>query len=205
DPKVWSALFSWWAVHALGRVVSESEAEQRSRGWIDEWLLGRSIADTLRGMGLDDGSAAHAIAAIKLLTTHRGWFAEQSGATRRVYLYLESWLRDDEVLEFLQVNRYDGVLWFNKETFQELVWWMFALAVIEISARSRGTQARAAKEIAQAYAVVERLQKAEEESGFKVEMLLAVARQLDAPKARPRRSTPTKPQQRIKSGKESDA
>lgn len=47
-----------------------------------------------------------------------------------------SWLKDGEVQRFLQVNRYLGVLWFNHESFGQLLGWMLSLAAVEISANS---------------------------------------------------------------------
>jgi len=38
----------------------------------------------------------------------------------RAYQVLQSLLRDNEVQRFLQVNRYQDVLWFNGEAFEEL-------------------------------------------------------------------------------------
>jgi hypothetical protein len=188
-PSVWGTLFGWWAVHALGQMAEDADTGLRSRSWIDEWLLGRGIADALRGMGLDEASAWHAVNVVKLLILHQGWLAQQSGTIRRASAFLESWLRDDEILEFIKVNRYEGVLWFNKESFEELLWWMFALAAIESAASPSATPARISKSVRFAFQVVESLQRAEAESNYKIEMLLGAARKLDTPKARTRRPT----------------
>jgi hypothetical protein len=89
---------------------------------------------------------------------------------------LESWLKDDEVQQFLQVNRYRGVLWFNKEAFEQLLWWMLVVAVVTISADPLRSTAEVSQEIVTAYDIVRKLQQAEEESGYQVEKLLEAAR-----------------------------
>ncbi|MDE3089156.1 MAG: alpha-amylase [Chloroflexota bacterium] len=178
DVALWGALLGWLFTHALGQAVDAASGEQ-SRAWIDEWLLGKVIAETLRGLGLDDATAWHAIAAIKLFIGHpRPFEAKQAVSV------LEAWLNDEAVQQFLRVNRYDNVLWFNKEACDQLVAWMFALAVVEITAAPRRTHAAVAKEIRAHYAIVGKLRRAEAESKYQLDALLAAARRIDAPKQR---------------------
>jgi len=169
-------LLGWLFTHALGKAVSEEGFEQRSRSWMDEWLLGRIVASALQDFGLEEGAAWRAVAAIKLLITHQRWFEVQAPIERRAYVVLESWLRDEDVQRFLQVNRYRDILWFNKEAFEELLCWMLLLAVVTINADPSHTEAEAAREIAACYDLIERLQRAEEESGYQVGRLLEAAR-----------------------------
>ena len=121
--------------------MDEANFEQISRSWIDEWLLGKIIAGTLRDLGLDNGTAWWAVTTIKILTSHQRWFEMQTVEKKeRVYRVLESWLKDDEVQQFLQVNRYQDVLWFNKEAFEQLLWWMLLLAVVKSNAYGHGIE-----------------------------------------------------------------
>ena len=65
---------------------------------------------------------------------HQGWYEVEAPKRKLAYTVLVSWLRDNEVQQFLRVNRYGGVLWFNKESFDQLLGWMLVLAAVEISA-----------------------------------------------------------------------
>ncbi len=174
DPAAWPTLLGWLFTHALGKVVDETDFEQISRSWIDEWLLGKIIADALQDLGLDEGAAWQAVTTIKVLTSHQRWFEMQAPKQKgkRAYQVLESWLKDDEVQQFLHVNRYRDVLWFNKETFEQLLWWMLLVAVVAISADPLRPTTEVAQEIAACYDVRKELQRAEEESGYQVETLL---------------------------------
>jgi len=174
DSTAWPTLLGWLFTHALGKIVDETNFEQISRSWIDEWLLGKIIAGALRDLGLDEVAAGQAVTTIKVLTSHQRWLEIQAPKKqgKRAYQVLESWLRDDEVQGFLQVNRYQGVLWFNKEAFEQLLWWMMLLAVIALAADSLRPTAEVAQEIAAAYDVVKQLQRAEEGSEYQVEKLL---------------------------------
>jgi hypothetical protein len=176
DAAAWPTLLGWLFTHALGKAVDEAGFEQVGRSWSDEWLLGKIIAGALRGLGLDEGAAWHAVATINVLTSHQRWFEMQAPQKKRAYRVLESWLRDDEVQRFLQVNRYRGVLWFNKEAFERLRWWMLLAAVVAISADPLCPADEVAPEIVTCYDIIRKLQRAEGESGYRVETLLEVVR-----------------------------
>ena len=169
DPFVWGTLFGWLFTHALGKAVDEPGFEQQSRSWIDEWLLGKIILRTLQGLGLSEEAAQESVTLIKLLASHQRWFEEPDGEGR-TYRVLERLVRDDDVRQFLQVNRYQDLLWFNKETFERLLWWMLAVAAVEVASRKTSG---AAEELLSCRRVVEELLLAEERSGYQVEKLLA--------------------------------
>ena len=97
---------------------------------------------------------------------------------------IQALLSDNAGQQFLRVNRWDGVLWFNKESFDRLLAVIFASTLVEIGVRPRRTQAAAIKEMLARFEIVQKLQRAEAESKFQVEGLLAAARQIDAPKRR---------------------
>jgi hypothetical protein len=150
---------------------------------MDEWLLGRLVAGALQDLGLDEGAAGNAVAGIKIAISHQRWFETPAPvvppgrpARKRAYAVLDSWLKDDELQRFLQVNRYRGILWFNKEAFDQMLAWMLLLAAATISADPARSPAAVAQEIVVCYDVVKRLQQAEAESGYQVEKLVNALR-----------------------------
>jgi hypothetical protein len=173
DPLIWGSMFSWCFVHSLGKALGQTDWEQQSRSWIDEWLLGKIIASALQDLGLDETSAWRAVAVVKSLTTHQSWFDMPAPKKKRAYQILESALNDGEVQQLLQVNRYQGILWFNKEAFERWLWWMLSLAAVEISATRPTTEV--AQELVEQYDVVAKLLKAEKESGYQVGKLVEAA------------------------------
>ena len=93
---------------------------------------------------------------------------------------LESWFKDDDVRTVLQVNRYQNVLWFNGESFDQLLALMLLAAVVDSASVPNSKPAQIAREIGNHFAVVRTLRQAQTDSGYKVENLLAAARG-DAP------------------------
>lgn len=202
DTLLWGVLFGWLMVHELGKIVSESDAET-SRAWIDELLFGRALADALRGFGLDDGAIGRAVGVIGLLVSQQDWH-ESPGRGRKVAPFLEAWIRDRQAQELIQVHRYDGIVWFNKEAFEELTCWMFRLAVVELTADTLTPTAEIAKDISTVYDAVNRILQLGVESQFQLPNLLAAARRAerDTRKARPRpvRARTTRPREKEDEG-----
>jgi glycosidase len=172
DTGAWPTLLGWLFVHALGKVVETASFEQTSRAWIDEWLLGRNIAGALHDLGLDESSAWHAVEGVKLLTSHQRWFEIKAPKTRLAREVLQTWLDDQGVQRYLQINRHAGVLWFNKEAFDQLLWLMLAVAAVTISADPSRAADKVAAEIVACYDVIRALQRAAEKSDYQIEKLV---------------------------------
>jgi len=166
----------WLFTHALGQVVDEANFAQISRSWLDEWLLGKIIAGALRDLGLDENAVWETVTLVKILVSHQRWFELQAAEKERPYRVLKSWLQDGEVQQFLQVNRHQHVLWFNKEAFEQLLEWMLLVATVTINTDPLRPADKAAQEIDALQDVVKKLQQAQEESGYQVEKLLEAAR-----------------------------
>ena len=170
-------LIGWACVHALGKVIGGEEASGRSRSWIDEWLLGRILARTLQDIGMEEGAAWRAVELVRILTSHQDWFEVREPEDERAYHILRSWLEDSDVQRFLQINRYQGVLWFNHESFDDLLKAMLSVAVVGTLAnleKHAGQSARSevASRIQEHERLIQQLQAAEEKSAYQVEKLL---------------------------------
>jgi hypothetical protein len=145
---------------------------EQSRRWLDEWRLGNLIAQAFREFGLSESVTAQAVAAIHVMTTHQRWFELRDRRTSRARLVVKAWLADDATRQFLQIHRYNEIVWFNKEAFQALVGGMLAVAFIRLSAGKRPQR----KKIVAAYAVIKALLQAEKKSKYQVDKLLTALR-----------------------------
>jgi len=170
QPDQWGTLCGWLFVHNLGKVLSPEGFEEQSRTWIDDWMLGRILASAVQDLGLDSNHAWQVVNTIKLLISHQLWY--ESISPRPVYQVLETWLKDPDIQQFIGVNRYKGVLWFNQEGFETLLWWMMVLAVIQNSVDREKTSSETVERIIACFDIIQALQKAEKASGFQVEKLL---------------------------------
>jgi hypothetical protein len=171
----WLVLFGWALTCDLGRVAGDEGAEERSQTWFDEWLFGRILASTMIDLGLSESDTWDRINLIRILIRHQTWHLVKSPKSKRAYHILESLLKDEFVQGFLQINRYQGILWFNKEAFEDLMGWILRVAVVDEMANSELSEDEVRQRIANHYRVIRRLRKAESKSDYQLEKLLEVA------------------------------
>jgi hypothetical protein len=172
DDATYATMLAWTLVHGLAHVLGKGDVVEQSRRWLDEWRLGNLIAQAFREFGLSESVTAQAVAAIRVMTTHQRWFELRDRRTSRARLVVKAWLEDDATRQFLQIHRYNEIVWFNKEAFQALVGGMLAVAFIRLSAGKRPQR----KKIVAAYAVIKALLQAEKKSKYQVDKLLTALR-----------------------------
>ncbi len=179
----WSVILGWLFTSTMGKTVTGTGYEEVSRSWIDEWMLNKIIVSTLDDLGLDERSDWRAVTLIKLLTSHHSWWKEVSPSSVKpnkaaASNLLTSLLSDSDALAYLGVNRYQDVLWFNKESFEDLLWWLMVIAGVEIPAAFNGIgqSEMVVKTILPCYRVLSSLVTAAQAAGYKLEKLLDLAK-----------------------------
>jgi hypothetical protein len=175
DLSNWSTLLGWGFTKNLGRVMGAEGAEERSQSWIDEWLLGRILASSMIDLGLSESESWNSVGLIKMLIGVQDWHQIEAPKRKRAYFTLEKLLEDEYVQGYLQINRYQGVLWFNKEAFEQLLAWMMRIAAINELVNSDFSADEVHEQIANHYRVIRKLKKAEASSDYQVEKLLESA------------------------------
>ena len=180
DERSWGALLGWLFTHDLGQIVSKEDGNEISRSWIDEWLLNKIIIGALHDLGVDELTARRAVTLDKqIIGYHDWWKGIKSKATAAdlrtdAYQLLIKLLEDRETQTFLGINRYQDVLWFNKEAYDDLLWWLFVAALVDLTSLEAQYELSKAtiQKIVACYEVIRLLQDAERTSAFQVENLL---------------------------------
>jgi hypothetical protein len=157
-------LFGWLFTHALGRMAGTPDSAGESRSWIDEWRLGRFLAGAFTELGLDEGGAWWRTGLVKILTAHQQWSLGTAQAPVNTYTVLTALLGDEDVRNFLRINRHQDVLWFNSEAFDELLGWLLLIDLVRA-----GGEVEA---VLPAFAVINDLHLAKEASGYQIGRLL---------------------------------
>jgi glycosidase len=170
----WATLFGWLFVHALGKMVNQKDFAEQSRTWIDEWRLGKTIFGVLKGLGLEEGGAGSSLTVIKWLTGHQRWFEVKPLDQKSAHAELELLLKDGDLREFLQINQYKDTWWFNKEAFEEMLWWLMMAAALTIGSDPLRPVNAVIEQLEGCYSMVQKWQEAEEKSEYQVEKLLTI-------------------------------
>lgn len=176
DNSTWLVIWSWLLTKDLGKLHSPDSYENRSRSLMDEWLLGKLIAHTFLKMGIEGQEAERHFQLLKLLVQHQNWFLLKTPKTNRAHHILSHLLNNADVQHFVGVNRYNGILWYNKESLETLLKWLFLIAALDAVGSERYPGEAAAKEIAQRFAIIKKWLKSGDDSQFQVEKLLEGAK-----------------------------
>jgi len=167
----WYVLLLWNDLRLLGKVITQDlQFAEISRSWIDEWGIPRIIQENLESLGLDSGQSNLATNILKLLTSQQNWVSSIGDETPKTLL--KKWLSHDAIRSYLNINRWRGKLWFNKEEFESLMWWMMVSALIRLVASPESSLSENIEALFEAFDLIKALLAAENESEYQVEKLL---------------------------------
>jgi len=170
-PFIWYVLFMWNDLRLIGRVVtSKPQFAEISRSWFDEWGISKLVQNTLENLGLETQQAISGVTILKLLISEQNWLLDINNLTP--ISLIENWLAKDEIRRFLDINRYREVLWFSKEAYESMLWWMTASGLVRLVAEPETSLTEAVEAIYAAYDIVQTLKEAEAGSEYQVEKLL---------------------------------
>jgi len=145
DPDTWYGLFAWAFTHRLGELAvskaaiddtligeaSEGEAARHSYAWLNDWLLAKLTTQTYRQLGLDDWDARRLMALTQLMVH------ADAGALQQTSDLLDT----PEARLFLSTHVYNGITYFNKEAYEQMVAQLFLADVVRDGLSAAGAKA----------------------------------------------------------------
>jgi hypothetical protein len=121
DREDLAVLYGWLACRRLGSLGSdEAGAAASIRGWLDDWLLGRPLR-AFFGRHSADPDERYRLAALLVGRKLEDWVASSARET------LRDWIGDGETARYLNVNRYQGIVWFDADRLERLAAWIETL------------------------------------------------------------------------------
>jgi hypothetical protein len=151
----------------LGAIADEETWSETSYRWLEDWLLSKVITEALLDMEVTKQKAQRAVATIKLLVRHHQLLTPDQDTDAHELLH--TLLSDHKTQAYLGVNRHEKILWFNKEAFESMLWWLMVATAVTASADK---EVDADEVITRQYALITTLQEAEATSDYQVEKLL---------------------------------
>ena len=144
---------------------------EQSRGWMDQWLFSKKIHHIFTKLNFTDKDAFESVELIKILIVNQDFYTEFSKSFDNKEL-TELILKDTDTADFLKLNHYDDILWFNKEAFEALVHWLFNLSFIQIFFYQRKNIKNLQKSLENLYSYTSSLLKAMDKSEYQIPKLL---------------------------------
>lgn len=159
------------------RVLLGSRGAQVA-AWLDEWQLGKVLGEAMHVIDIEDARIWQLIQLVKIALPQPPLES------------VEALLNEPSVAQFLNVNEFNGVKWFNQEQFDALVNWLQAIGAWKIF-REEKTAAKRNNALVKQFARWTAWRDAEAQSEYQVEKLLA-AKPVQAQTAAPKRDQKTK-------------
>jgi tetratricopeptide (TPR) repeat protein len=168
-------LFIWTFIGPLGQAKTADEGGLLSQSWAEEWQLYKTAAAVLEQMGYSEAEIAHAMQALRLISEQQNWY-DRLGKLPLSEI-AKSWFSSPEILAFLQVNRFEDILWYNREAFNDFLWWMNVIAVLNCEMKPSCTRSDTAEALLGCNVLLQQLLKADQSSEFQLEKLIEAIRE----------------------------
>lgn len=176
-------LLSWIFTHILESNLYRADNSQQTSENVEEHFPNEILGGLFHEMGQDPQELSQSISLIKILTRHQNWYLRTQKDNQQTSKILQSWLEDEEVRDYLLINQHNDIQWFNKEAYQNLLWWMFTTASIQICTDEQLPEFIFQKKpghidqsllekLSQCFHTITDLQKAEAKSNYQVDLLL---------------------------------
>ncbi|MFO7973811.1 MAG: alpha-amylase family glycosyl hydrolase [Candidatus Hydrogenedentota bacterium] len=168
--KTWAVPALWAVLAPLGHTISQSELHARTAAWMDEWPVTPVLFDAFSELGLDQGQATVSTELVKLMIRYSDLPLILTVSERGELI--EGMFEDPVLNDFLFVNQYEGKLWFSKEQFEKLMYWLFFCSVVHALGEQVNLEENAAEAVHSQYHRVHELLAAAESVKYQVEPFL---------------------------------
>jgi hypothetical protein len=167
----WMLLYAWSLLADFGLLRADDEPEHAALELSADWLLLKRI-DTF----LSTRAHGHYSGLLRTLILTQNWYLRNPFKKEVEYRTLRALFANTEVQQFIGMNSFEGVVWFNKERFEELAWWLSVIAAIRLSSRPGKTAAEIAGEIREVHSIVSKWLSLLTRSDYQVDKLLSLLR-----------------------------
>lgn len=169
----WMTLFTWAVISQIGKLQTENQYEDLALSWMDEWQLGKYFKETLSIAGCPESEIQKLYLSLKIGIAQQNWDARFKG--KPFHTTLQQWLSQPEIQYFLQVNRYNDILWYSGESFDELAWWLAIIPFIKTASDKKLNVSKVTEKTIFLYDFITILKKLEKNSQFQIAKLISLA------------------------------
>jgi glycosidase len=164
EPADWLGLTLWVYLSPLVDLLKAAGDSRDVCSLLEEWHLSQDMRTCLEGFGVEPNRAD---ATVRLIT---GLLSPALQGPLLLSELTGKLTADHNLGNYLQVNQYEGSLWFNQERFQRLTYWLMATDVLS-SLRASSSEPALIERAISAYAAIKQIKRAERLSGYQVNRL----------------------------------
>jgi glycosidase len=172
DNLAWTLLFSYLFSAPLGKLAKPRGYAKISQNWMENWLLGGVIKQSLKGLHIDPQTKDDAAELVCLLVGWQDWTQLKISKARKPYELMKAWLDDEQICAFLGVNIYQEISWFKQEAMENWLWWMQTIGVLQTMSDDKIRRADLPQRLVEVYDAINPIRQATAASEYQVERLL---------------------------------
>jgi hypothetical protein len=90
---------------------------------------------------------------------------------------LENWINNKNVRAYLDVNTHNNIRWYNKERFEDLVWYKKALKYFSLALEEKLDSTQVIENLLTEEEIFDQIYEAEEYSQYQIDKLLEIFEQ----------------------------
>jgi hypothetical protein len=169
-PRAKFVLLIWNFLSNLAGPASEPACTQAVRRLLEEAPTAQLVIDALKGLGFGDYEAYKACQAIQWMLEKTDWLAQKELEAGDL---LTDWLQDDAFKDYLELNEFNQVVWFNKEKFEEMLGYMHIAAILRYASAPQISTVEQVEAILRAEPIFAQLRQAFAQSEFRLDQLQA--------------------------------
>ncbi len=166
DPRKRLLLFVWNFFSNLAGSNEEDSIAEVNRQITDRRPVSDLLSSKLKELGFSEYEAYRNSQAVRWMIDRVPVIEEDSSSKE----FLESLLVDPLINDYLEINTYNGVRWFNKEKFTDLIWYQRAVRFVR-SASADLESTEVFEAILLQERLLKELEKAVEDSGYQLDKL----------------------------------
>jgi glycosidase len=166
----WFILLLFPFLYHIGKLQSNLNHQNQTLSWLEEWQLGKIIEQAFENEGMKKAEAEKNLLLLKITISIQDWF--ESNRYQTLSSIVKQLLSLSEIRQYLQINRHKDVLWFNKERFTELLWWLKTIAIVSEAAKTSLSSSAVVETSIAVDQTLRRLKKAADHSDYRIEQLL---------------------------------
>ncbi len=177
NPENWKILMTAAFTSRIGMISSPNsfiDAALISQDWVDEWLLRNVIRQEELKSGRSEAGANHTVNLVRILVGQRGWASIKANKKQKPGATLEAWLEDPAIINYLHINRFDQIDWFNWESMEQWLSWMLVIGTLDVLGNPEITFAEKPSHLSAVDELVKTIYRAAAQSEFQVEKMVGI-------------------------------
>ncbi|MBN2282008.1 MAG: alpha-amylase [Candidatus Marinimicrobia bacterium] len=162
--------YSWLLFHGTGKIFTKGNWERRSRSLLDEMYFNKLVDEMIAETSIVPKGNLNDI--ISILTEYQYWFEKVKDSDQSLKTLMRTFISDFNVRSFIHINRYNDILWYNRETLDLLVDWLKIMGCFNIIKENYPSLTNIKTDFEELERIVKKVKAASDNSEYKIEEFL---------------------------------